>query len=396
MERSVIRPLVAAFIVGVALAAGYVAARGSSWYQTGDFFCNWAGANFVVTGRNPYDQDAWLAATGGLYPDMQGGYRRASCLGRSPYPLWTHVAFAPLGLLPLELAATLWMALAICATLAGTYLAWRAARLAPARLPFLLALVICSQPFWVLLVGGQFSGLMLLLAAVTAWSVVSGHEAPGGAALSAMIIRPQIGALFAPVVLLQAVAGGRRRFIFAALAVGVALVGASLLVAPLWPLEWIGELVDRRLRLTALLPTAWGFAADVTGVPALGALLIVAVLVGVFAVGGRAAFTGLPLVGNALALSLFATPHIWSYDYLVLAVPWAITLAFIDRIRGFRRLLLLLGLVTVASALPWALYGVAFARGGETLSAVIPAATALLLAAALAGARDAKMTGAVS
>ncbi len=76
------------------------------------------------------------------------------------------------------------------------------------------------------------------------------------------------------------------------------------------------------------------------------------------------------------------TPHAWSPDFVLLALPWGVALA---RATGQHRraLLLRLGVVACASLAPWALSTVASMRELETWSALVSAATALLVALAL-------------
>jgi hypothetical protein len=101
---------------------------------------------------------------------------------------------------------------------------------------------------------------------------------------------------------------------------------------------------------------------------------------------GRRAVSAPQLAGLAIAVSVFAAPYAWSYDYLVLAVPWAVTMANADRAAASTQLRV--ALVVIASLLPWTLYAAAFQRGDESLSAIVPAAAAILLAASIrAGAR---------
>ncbi|MBI2773139.1 MAG: hypothetical protein HYX56_01410 [Chloroflexi bacterium] len=90
----------------------------------------------------------------------------------------------------------------------------------------------------------------------------------------------------------------------------------------------------------------------------------------------------------ALPFSLLLMPYMWSYDFLVLAFPWAVTLAAAQQASAPSRPLILFGLAVVASVLPWSLYAVGLERGQETLSALIPAATAILAAIALRRAMD--------
>lgn len=374
-----------AAIVALLLVAGALAARGAEWYRTTDFVCIYQGSRALLVGRDPYD-DAWIRSqTDGLYPlpaFAGGGVAAPPCRSGYGYPLWTAVVLIPFAALPLEAAAVLWAAVGIGATVYGASLAWRAFR-GPARLAWLYAvLVVASQPFWILLISGQLDGVVLLLIALLFWALAVRRPVGAGAALALTALKPQLVALTLPAVALRALALRERPLLGAALATAAAMAVVPMVFLPLWPLEWLDELVGRRLRVSALLPTAWGFAADVLGNVALGAVLALALLAAVWLLVGGRALDLTEVAVLSLPLSLFLAPYAWSYDQLVLAVPWAFLLARAPA-RGGARLAALLGVTVLASALPWALYAVAFARGGETLSAVVPALTAIAVAVAI-------------
>jgi hypothetical protein len=159
------------------------------------------------------------------------------------------------------------------------------------------------------------------------------------------------------------------------------MILVPLLFIPSWPLEWLGEVSGRRLRVVSQLPTAWGFAAQTLGDAAWGAVFIALVVVATALIARRYAD---PLVVFVLSLplSLFATPYAWTYDFLVLAVAWGFILACAGRSVGGTRVLLLLAALVLAVLGPWVLYAVSFTRGEETLSALLAAATAIAAACA--------------
>ncbi len=378
-----------AAIVALLLLAGALAARGAEWYRTTDFFCIYQGSRALLVGRDPYD-DAWIRSqTGGLYPQAAfagGGLAPAPCRSAYGYPLWTAAALVPVAALPLEVAAALWAAAGIGATIYGASFAWRAFR-GPARLAWLYAiLIVASQPFWILLISGQLDGVVFFVVALLVWALAARRAAGAGAALALTALKPQLVALTLPAVALRALALRERRLLGAVLATGAAMVVVPMAFVPLWPIEWIDELTGRRARVSGLLPTAWGLAADVLGNGWLGAALALGLLAAVWLLVRGRALDLTEVAVLSLPLSLFVTPYAWSYDHLVLAVPWAFLLARAPA-RGGARLAALVGVVALASALPWALYAVAFARGGETLSAVVPALTAIAVAVALRASR---------
>lgn len=368
-------------IVLLVLVAGAFAARGALWYQTTDFFCLYHGAHSLAVGVDPYNETAWQAATGGLYPDPRGGVAPAPCPGRYGYPLWTAVALLPLGALPIELASSLWMALSIGAAIFGIVAAWTAFGGTPRYAGVFGVSVVMSQPFWILLISGQISGITLGLAGLVAWAIARGRERTGGIALALLALKPQTSVVAIPVAFVQALAGERRRFAMAALVTGALMLLVPLLFIPTWPLEWLGEVSGRRLRVISQLPTAWGFAAQTVGDAAWGgAFIAIVVIVTALIARGRA----VPLVVFVLSLplSLFATPYAWTYDYLVLAVAWGFILACAERSQGATRAMLLVAALGLSVLGPWVLYAVSFARGEEALSAVLAAATAIAAACA--------------
>jgi hypothetical protein len=374
----------AAALLVICIGLGSLAASRALWYETTDFYCLWQGARLVASGEDPYDEAVWAQATGGLHPDPSGTPRPSSCPGRYGYPLWTAVLLIPLGLLSLPSAATAWAGISFVATAVGALASWRAVD-GPARLfPVFAAIVLAAQPLWLLVISGQLTGVMLGLVGISALWLVRGADAPAGASFAFLALKPQIVGLYAPAVFLRALRP-RPRFAIAAALAFTGLVAVTLAIAPGWPLEWLGEISGRRLRVTTLLPTAWGLSADLFGTLAVAPVLIVAVAgLSIYLArrqGGLLAFAAI-----ALPLSLFAAPYAWSYDQLVLVFPWAFTLAVAGRSSEGVRLALLVGTAVTASLLPWALYAIAFARGFETLNAAIPALTAILAAAA-AGAR---------
>ncbi len=371
----------AASIIAIAallLVVGLVAARANLWYDATDFSCLYHAARSVALGRDPYDPVWWVGATGGLHANPWLGMVESSCFAQYAYPLWTAVLMLPLGLLPIEAAATLWMAVSIGAATFGAWALWRAYGGARRHAALFVALVFMSQPFWVLLISGQVTGVMLGLLGALALGLARSREGSAGSALALLALKPQIVVLTLPAMLVRAAAERRTRLVVTAIGVGAVMLALPLLIRPAWPLEWLGQ-AGQRAKIASLLPTAWGFSADVLGSVAWGAAICVVVV-------GASAFLAkrvdaLSLLALTVPLSLVVTLHAWSYDFLLLAAPWAFVLGRLARARGAASVALVACLVAVASLLPWLLYAVAFARGNETLSMVIPATTAVLAAA---------------
>lgn len=371
------RLAIIALLLGV---AAVLAARGALWYQTADFFCFYSGSRALALGQDPYDPATWLALTGGLFPDPRHGLVPAPCPTQYGYPLWTAVALLPFGVLPIQIAATLWIAVSLAAAIYGARALWVAYGGTPRGAALFATLVFTSQPFWLLLISGQMSGVMLGLTGALAASIAVRRDVASGVSLALLALKPQLVALTLPTMLVRLIRDRRRIAIAAALVSGALLVIVPMLFVAWWPLEWLGDVGRRRLQVVTLLPTAWGFAADVFGNAAWGAVLCAALIAICLIIARRV--DALSLLALSTSLSLVVTPYAWSYDFLVLACPWAFVLARAARTRGAPAFALRAGVVTVASLMPWVLYAVAFGRGGETLSVLVPAATAFLVAAA--------------
>lgn len=370
-------------IVSLLLVAGAVMARASEWYQVTDFFCLYQGPRALALRQDPYDVSWLQSATSGTYPVplfAGGGSAPSNC--RYGYPLWTAAVMLPLGVLPLEVAATLWAALAIGCVVFGMAAAWRAVRAPRGLAPIYAIVVVVSQPFWLLLMTGQISGVDLGVASALALAMTSSRMTSSGIALAALALKPQVVTATIPAVFIRSLVVRERRLAAVFLATLLAMAAVPMILVPSWPIEWVNELISRRLRITALLPTAWGFAGDVFGNVVLGAALGAALLLTVWAIVRGRQLTGLDVLALSLPVSLFIAPYAWSYDHLVLAVPWAYLFARLPADPG-RWLAGSLGIVVLATMLPWLLYLLSFGRGLETLSAAVPAVTAVAVAFAV-------------
>lgn len=375
------RAVLGLLLVALLLAAGALGAGASGYYRSRDFHAIWSGARLVAAGIDPYDEVRWCAETDRVSVDATSATGEIICKVRYAYPLWTAVLLLPLGVLPLTWASSLWLSLSIAATLAAIALAWRAVGGATRGAPLFAAVALGSQPFWLMMAGGQVSGVLALGVALSAYAA-SRRERLSGAALMISALKPNVLALAAAAAVLQAVALRARTFLVGATAALLVLFALSLPVRPGWPLEWLRELFGRQIGHATEYATAWGIGAHDLGSLAAGGVLVAIVVTTCVWSARDALHDRVTLLALAVPLSLFATPYAWSYDFVVLLLPWAFVLARSERSSPARRTLLRWGLIAVASPLGWILYLLAFSRGTETLSALLSALTALLVSVA--------------
>jgi len=360
-------------VVVLAIGAGALLADVAGSWRFHDLWCFYHGGQAVLRGADPYDAPTWLALTED--PSRFAGPQvvKPPCPGAFAYPYWSALVFAPLALLPYDVAAGVWGALLIAGVTGGIAFAVRATA-APAFL--VSAVTLGSLPLLQVLVFGQLTGVLLPFIGLSLL------PPPGraGASVGALALKPQLVGIFAAALAIRAL---RRRDVqFLAGLVGVVglLVVASLAVVPSWPIAWVREILTNRLDIARPMPTAWGLSLLLFGDAIWGAVPL-ALLVGALLLMARGREVDDVAFGSVvLAVSLVAAPYVGGYDQLFLVVPWALILRAAARSAPRRRRILLGAILTVAIVGPWTL--VVLRSGSDTLNAVIPALTALLAMAA--------------
>lgn len=359
----------------VAWLAAVVALTSIGWpadrYRHNDFAGFWAGARVLIEGGDPYDLPTWLAIHERIGSEGRALVPRGTAFG---YPLTTAVVFAPLGLLPVALAAPVWLVTQVAAALAAVVALGRhLLRPETSRdLPLVVAFGASSQPAWVLVEGGNLGGLLLAIVAGALALLLRGHAVLGGAVLGLLVVKPHPFLLFVPLLLLALPRRAAVRALAAAAAVGGGILVLSLLLRPDWIAEWLVP-VGRIQAAPVGRATAYGLAPP--DARWLG-LLLVAALLAVMWVWWRSTRPAMPVVaGAALAVSLVAAPYGWSYDQLVLAVAVAVAVALAGPLPPASRVRALALVALVSVALPWILYVRAFTSGHEAWSVLSPIAT---------------------
>jgi Glycosyltransferase family 87 len=363
----------AVLLVVLSLACGAFIASANGWYEGRDFHCWWVAGRIVANGGDPYDAQQFVPEILAVPPSPELALLR--CGQRLSYPPWTALALAPFGALPLSTAATLWASLAVMATVLGINWTWKL--VGQGRIPWLLvaALVVCTEQFVRTMLEGQFATFIFALTAGAALSMRSEGRAAGGLATALLAIKPQTGVVFGAAAFGLAVIRRRWRFAGAAGAVGLALVGFSQLLRPGWLLDSVGSVTELSTSIMDRA-TIWNLAGSWTVAVIVIALLLAAVLVLIRAKGADDA----ELLGLAVAFGLVVAPYAWDADYVVLAIPWSMTIGNARQLRPLPRSLLTMSTVMVAAPLPWIMAAVATLRDTQSLSVLVPMITALLLA----------------
>ncbi len=294
-------------VAAAATAALYVVGWPAALYRDNDFASFWVMGRMLLDGRDMYDFDAYLDAHRAI-----GSKALTIVVAGTPtfYPLTTALLCAPFALLPLALAAPLW--LVTQAVLAVSALVALGRRLFPRTLSrdllMVLGLGVAFQPAWLLAAGGNMGGFLVAIVASSTALLLGGRILAAGAVAGLLVIKPHL-------------------LIFALVAL-----------------------------LLKLPRAAWARRAR----PSLAVL-----------------------VAAAIPLSLFCSRYGWSYDQLLLVVTVAVIVALVSASAPAVRMGVLLALAVALGPLPWALFAIAYQRGDESLTAVVPLAILAVLALAL-------------
>jgi len=330
-----------------------------------DFSGFWAGPRAVLAGVSPWDPANYPAAR--IAFDTQRD--DAMVLNYMP---WTVIALLPLGLLPLDVAAWIWMAASmICAAVAlrallREFLPGRAV----AHGSLGLALFV-GQPGFHTIVLGQWALLLMSAVAAIVLAVRAGHTRRAGFAALALLAKPQLFVWTALGLAIPALFDPRyRRFLVYTVVVAGALVVSAWLAFPDWFPAWISDIPARRTGRSAVLLSAFG---QLFGTP--GRVLAIAVVGGGVVLASRFVPGSDPWLAMWLALSSAGAIYSWSYDHVLLFVPLvtaAGVLAAAGREKAATRLAIGGALTFLLVSLLF--YAIAVARHDETFSIVVPLA----------------------
>jgi Glycosyltransferase family 87 len=330
-----------------------------------DFSGFWAGPRAVLAGVSPWDPASYPAARVAFDTQRDD----ATVLNYMP---WTVIALLPLGLLSLDIAAWIWMALSmICGALALRALL---REFMPGRAAVHAALglaLFVGQPGFHTIVLGQWALLLMSAVALVVLAVRAGHARRAGFAALAFLAKPQLFVWTALGLGIPVLFDARyRRFVTFAAVVAGALVVTTWLAFPEWFPAWIQDIPSRRTGRSAVLLSAFG---QLFGTP--GRVLAIAVIAAGLALASRFVPGSDAWLAAWLALSSAGAIYSWSYDHVLLFVPLVIAsgvLAAAGRELAARRLAIG-GALTFLVVSP-AFYAIGVLRHDETFSIAVPVA----------------------
>ena len=249
-------------------------------YRGGDFFAFWAGSRSVIEGQDPYDL-AWWTAIHAREGSAELTFLWPPSGPRWPsvYPLWTDLMFAPFAIVPIAVGAAAWLVSQTLAVRAVVVVLWRLVEgRAKGGLVLVLAIVVGSYPFTLLIVGGNMTGWLFAIYWGAVAFALAGRPTRAGALLGLLLLKPQAFLVAGPVAL-ATISKARPRAVLASLGVAALLFGSALVVRPTWISEWLASVaVARTVPLSNA--TLWTLDRAIGAGPFSGPVAVVALLPG--------------------------------------------------------------------------------------------------------------------
>ena len=367
----------AAFVVALLAVVVVLALVGwpASQYRHNDFAGFWVGSRMLLDGADPYDFEPFLAMHRAIGSQGLAINPPGTAYG---YPLTAALVFSPFALLPVEIAAPLWLVTQVA--LASVALVLLGRQLFPTTfrrdMVALFGIGAACQPAWLLAAGGNLGGYLLAITAASSALLIAGRPFVAGAIAGLLIVKPHplLAALLIVALALP------RRDALRALAGAAAVAGPILLVTLALRAAWIGEFLLPFTRIAgAPVPRSTLFGLVPSELRALAIVIAIAIVAAAVA-WARLRRPALPLViAAAVPVSLFVIPYGWSYDHLVMLVSAAVILALVADAPPQRRTAVLTALAVVFVLFTWTLFSIAFERGNEALSALTPLAVLALV-----------------
>lgn len=245
MNRSRLQIVVGGVILAVLLVANVIATHDlltEPHPGHNDFMSRWQGVrSFWRDGLDPYGDEASLNIQVRIYG-------RPAAVDEDPgyfaYPFYIVLLLWPLAYISFAWASAIWMVaseafLILALLLLLDLFGWRPR-------PWLLALLLlCTVLNYFAargLILGQISHFVYMLQVVTLWALAKRRDALAGTALSLGTIKPQMGFLLVPFLLLWGIAERRWRFVGVFVAAWAALMATSFVLEPGWLQGWIEQL----------------------------------------------------------------------------------------------------------------------------------------------------------
>lgn len=207
-----------------------------------DFLTPWEATRaFWIDGRNPYSEE--------VADDIQ-----QLIFGREPlpeedpgyfaYPIYASYLIVPTIYFEYAWASAIWMVFLEVCLILSMFVLFDMFKWFPKPL-MLLVMMLWGLLFYPAsrgLILGQISHFVYLLQVMVLWMFMKKQDTLSGGLLAISTLKPQMGYLLVPLLLLWAIKNKRWRFVYTFSAVFIGLLVSSFVIFPEWFSEWMNRL----------------------------------------------------------------------------------------------------------------------------------------------------------
>ncbi len=269
-----------------------------------------------------YDADAHLAeGRRRIHPDL------ALYAGHPNYGPQIALAFMPLARLPFGWSLAVFLALTATAYALSVWIVWRECPALAAHGWLVALLAAASPPFLTLVRYAQMSALSLLLWSLAFIAIRRNRRFTAGLVIGCLVYKPQLGIVIGIVL----IAAREWRIVAGAAVTGIGQLGVAWIVAgsatmaayfrSLWTLMLNPALVESN---PSEVHSVRGFLQLLIPSPPVVTLGFLAALVAILVLAARSWSSPAPLAvrwGQAMLLTVLASPHLMTYDLVLLTLP---------------------------------------------------------------------------
>ncbi|MEO0562409.1 MAG: glycosyltransferase family 87 protein [Chloroflexota bacterium] len=206
-----------------------------------DFLPRWEGARgYWLEGIDPYSEEAELNIQAMIFGRPAEAAEDRSLFA---YPMYTVFYMLPLVGLDYPWASAVWIVILEVCLIGGLFLLLDTIRWRPSILMQVSLLIFIILNYFAFrgLILGQLSHLVFALTALTLWGLSREQDALAGVALALSTIKPQMGFLLVPFLLLWALRAGRIRFVLGFVVMFALLMAGAFVLLPTWFEGWLSH-----------------------------------------------------------------------------------------------------------------------------------------------------------
>jgi hypothetical protein len=286
-----------------------------------DFAAYWQASHMILSGQNVYDSQEWVTERSLL----------GTALYSEPtfqYPLPFAILMAPLGLLSLGHAYTLWLFIGDIAIFISIFLLFS---FFPKRSMIfeilVIAFVFFFRPTYTVIFNGQILVEILLFITLSIFLFSEEKLFYGGLIASLTTLKPSFGAPFLILMVIWLMLTKRWKAIIGIMTGGIILCGLGMLNNSHWVADFLTIGNSSFNKYIGMQTTVWGlsgliFKAGIWRVAAgFVGFFIVLALTGYFLLNKKNKDNPFLLISIFIPISLLITPYSWSYDQFLLIIP---------------------------------------------------------------------------